>query len=56
VRSELGKGARFEIRLPIADARFSLLDDSKPEDLPKAVLAHRHGAAAAIFDTGNLTG
>ena len=56
VRSELGKGARFEIRLPIADTRFSLLDDSKPGALAKAVFARGDGAIAAMIDGGDLTG
>ena len=56
VRSELGKGARFEIRLPIADARFSLVDDSKAVTSGKSVFARSDGATAAMFDTGELAG
>ena len=43
MNSELGKGTRFEIRLPIADARFSPVGDLKPGALAIEVSARRDG-------------
>jgi len=55
VKSELGKGARFEIHLPIADAKFFLVDNPKPESLTKAEFAGHDRPSAALTDAGDLT-
>jgi signal transduction histidine kinase len=56
VKSELGKGTRFEIRLPIADARYSLLGDSNSGALARVESARCDGDPVAMIDVGNLTG